>query len=40
MITEGECGVFSPEMLDCFELAKAELFDAAERKLSFADSMV
>ena len=40
MITEGECGVFSPEMLDCVELAKAELFDAAERKLSFADSMV
>ena len=40
MITEGECGVFSPEILDCFELARAELFEAADRKLSFADSMI
>lgn len=40
MITEGECGVFSPEILDCFELAKVELFDATERKLSFGDSLI
>lgn len=38
MIANGECGVFSPEILDCFELAKEELFDAIENKLSFADS--
>ncbi len=37
MINEGECGVFSPVMLDCFKLAKYELMEAAEEKLSFAD---
>ena len=40
MLTEGECGVFSPEIMDCFMLAKEELFEAADRKLSFADSMI
>lgn len=40
MINEGECGVFSPEMLDCFALAKAELFDVTEGKFSFADTIV
>lgn len=39
MIKDGECGIFSPEMLDCFELAKAELFAATENKFSFADSI-
>lgn len=37
MIREGECGVFSPVMLDCFRLAKYELVEAAEEDLSFAD---
>ncbi len=37
MILAGECGAFSPEMLDCFELAKAELFAATEGKFSFID---
>lgn len=39
MINEGECGIFSPEMLDCFRLAKSELFRATEGEngLSFAD---
>lgn len=40
MIIEGECGIFSPEMLDCFSLAKHELFDVTEGALSFADSVV
>ena len=40
MILEGECGVFSPEMLDCFRLAKQELFAVTEGKFSFADVMV
>lgn len=40
MIIEGECGVFSPEMLDCFRLAKQELFAVTEGKFSFADVMV
>lgn len=37
MIREGECGLFSPIMLDCFRLAKYDLKKAAEEKLSFAD---
>ena len=38
MIETGECGVFSPVVLDCFALAKEELFQASENgKLSFAD---
>ena len=40
MIIEGECGVFSPEMLDCFGLAKQELFAVTEGEFSFADVMV
>lgn len=38
MIFAGECGVFSPKILDCFKAAKAELFQATEMKLSFADN--
>lgn len=38
MITDGECGVFSPEMLDCFRLAKAELLIMTEEGFSFADA--
>ncbi|MCI9019372.1 MAG: response regulator [Eubacterium sp.] len=37
MIFEGECGVFSPVILDCLRLAKYDLKNAAEEKLSFAD---
>ncbi|EOS21452.1 hypothetical protein C806_04435 [Lachnospiraceae bacterium 3-1] len=37
MILEGECGVFSPQILDCFQLAKEEFFQATQTKLSFAD---
>ena len=39
MIEEGECGVFSPVLLDCFKLAKAELFAATEDTFSFADHL-
>lgn len=38
MILDGECGVFSPKILDCFQLAKEEFFQATETKLSFADA--
>lgn len=37
MIVDGECGTFSPKILDCFGLAKEEFFHATETKLSFAD---
>lgn len=36
-ITEGECGIFSPEMLDCFELAKIEMFAVTEGAVSLTD---
>ena len=39
MIEEGECGAFSPEILDCFRLAKAELFAVTEGDFSFADRL-
>lgn len=38
MILDGECGVFSPQILECFQLAKEEFFRATETKLSFADA--
>lgn len=38
MIYDGECGVFSPKLLDCFNLAKPEIFRATEMNLSFADN--
>lgn len=38
MIVDGECGTFSPQILDCFGLAKEEFFHATETKLSFADA--
>ena len=37
VIREGRYGVFSKEMLDCMEVAKSELFHAAEVELSYAD---
>jgi putative two-component system response regulator len=37
MIFDKECGVFSDKILDCFKLAKQEIFRATETKLSFAD---
>ena len=37
MIFDGECGTFSPQILDCFGLAKEEFFHATETRLSFAD---
>lgn len=37
MINAGECGEFSPKLLDCFNLAKAELLRATEEKFSYAD---
>lgn len=36
MIHDGECGVFSPKIITCFDLAKVDLFKAAEL-ISFAD---
>lgn len=36
MIFDGECGVFSPKILECFELAKQDLFQTSEL-ISYAD---
>lgn len=37
MINAGECGVFSPDVLDCFNLAKEELYRVSEdENFSFA----
>lgn len=36
MIRDGECGVFSPKILDCFDLAKEEFF-RKEESSSYAD---
>jgi putative two-component system response regulator len=38
MIFSGECGTFSPKVLDCFKMAKPKLFYATEVELSFADN--
>lgn len=39
MINAGECGVFSPVVLDCFNMAKPKLFHVIESgEFSFADS--
>lgn len=35
MIKDGECGIFSPKILDCFDMAKIEFFRATEEKFSF-----
>ena len=35
MILAGECGTFSPKIIDCFEMAKMELFQLTEGKFSF-----
>jgi putative two-component system response regulator len=40
MILGGECGVFSPEILDCFKLAKQELRHAIETEISYADALI
>lgn len=40
MIEEGECGVFSPKIMDCFILAKYDLFQATENKVTFAGNEV
>lgn len=37
MIHDGECGIFSPKILRCFDIAKADLFQSSEL-LSYADS--
>ncbi|MCH5343030.1 MAG: response regulator [Acetatifactor sp.] len=37
VIENGEIGVFSPEMLDCFELAKIEMFAVSEGTTSVTD---
>ena len=36
MIHDGECGIFSPTILECFDLSKADLFKATEL-VSYAD---
>lgn len=38
MIYDGECGVFSDKILECFRLAKYELLQATENKLTFTDT--
>lgn len=37
MILAGECGTFSPKIINCFEAAKLELFRLAEDKFSFIE---
>lgn len=37
MILAGECGVFSPKIIDCFEAAKLELFQLTEGKFKFLE---
>lgn len=37
MILSGQCGTFSPKIIDCFELAKSELFALTEGKFHFVD---
>ncbi len=39
MILAGECGVFSPKVIDCFEASKLELFTLTEGKFSFLDEV-
>lgn len=38
MIHNGECGAFSPKILECFDLAKEEMFEMSER-LNYADQL-
>lgn len=40
MINAGECGEFSPEILDCFNMAKTELLTFSESESSYADSIL
>ena len=37
MIHAGECGTFSPKIIDCFDRAKRDLFKATNKKGVFAD---
>lgn len=37
MIIEGECGVFSDKIIDCFLMAKQDIFELTEKGLSFSD---
>lgn len=39
MILSGECGTFSPRIIECFEMAKPELFALTEGRFSFADAL-
>lgn len=39
MILSGECGTFSPKIIECFEMAKPELFALTEGRFSFADAL-
>jgi putative two-component system response regulator len=40
MIETGECGIFSDKILDCFQMAKSNLYDATEKKFSFVDAVL
>lgn len=40
MIEAGECGTFSPQLLECFQMAKSKLFEATEMEVSYADAMI
>ncbi len=37
MIKNNECGVFSPTIMQCFDMAKSEFFQATETKFSYLD---
>ncbi len=39
MIKNGECGEFSPKIIQCFEMAKSEFFQATETKFSFVEEI-
>lgn len=38
MIHDGECGAFSPKILDCFDLARSEFFQLSEH-MTYADQL-
>lgn len=38
MIRNNECGVFSPKIMECFDMAKSDFFQATEVKFSYADA--
>lgn len=40
MIHDGECGVFSPKVIDCFDMARDIFFDLTEKGFAFTDETI